>query len=732
MIVVTRSGKREPLDLRMIKDKLANAVHGIPGVSQEEIELDINNSALFKRDGMTTTEINSEVIKVIVNKIDYDKPNYTFVAARMVLNDMYHEVGHVYDSPKGNAYSHSFASYLRRGLNEEKLIDFNTWFTSDEIHELGEFITPNKDTDIIIHEDGRVEGTFTYLGIKTYLDKYATYTYDKKLMELPQHMFMAISMFLHAKEKQDRIQHIKDFYEAISSFDLMMATPTLSNARTPRHQLSSCFIGTHADQLAPEEKDPNHTMYDGIYGAQVEMAILSKFGGGIGWDWTNVRASESEIDGFQDVAGGVVPFLHDLNGLPLAVDQLGVRKGAIAVYLEPWHLDIEGFLDLKKTGGEERLRAHDLFPAVWLNDEFMRRVDKDEDWTLLDPFDAPDLHMLYGDAFDKAYLKYEKDDSIRKRVVKAKDIWKRILSSYIESGMPFMGFKDTANNANMNQHVGSILSTNLCTEIFQVTAPGRTAICNLGSVNWAKMKSKEHIVRTARILTRALDNVIDMNLYPIMKIEKTAKASRAIGVGVMGEAEMIAHEGIMYGSDEHLKFIDEKYGILRKAVEDMSHELALEKGSYPEFEGSRWTRPMRNGYLMAIAPTSSISILVGTTQSTEPVYKKKWFEENLSGLIPVTAPGINPDNYNLYVNAYEVDQLAMVRAAAVRQKHVDQGMSLNIFVDPENITGKYLSSIYMLAWKLGLKSTYYLRSLSPDEEKGLSIPDRSMECSGCQ
>ncbi len=731
MNIVDRSGVKIAADLSQIKKKITAGVEGIPGVSQEEIELDFNNS-IGGIEGMTTLEINQKLIDIVADKIDIDTPNYTFVAARIKLNDMYHEAGHVFGSKKGNPYSHTFREYIDKGMTIGKFIDFYHYYSLQEIEEAGSYIKPEMDTKIKVHKDGRVEGTFTHLGIKTYLDKYATTNKEGKLFELPQHMFMAISMFIHAKEKKNRMNHIKAFYAEMSSFALMMATPTLSNARLRRHQLSSCFVGTMNDQLTPEEKDPKHTLYDGIYGSKVEMAILGKNGGGIGWDWTSIRGSGSEIDGNLNVAGGPIPFLHDLNGLALAVDQLGVRKGAIAPYLEPWHWDVREFIDLKKTGGEERLRAHDLFPALWLNDEFMKRVEADEEWTLFDPLDCPDLHLLYGEAFEEAYRAYEKKGQIRRKKIRAKALWKDILTSYYEVGMPFLCFKDTANRENRNKHIGAILASNLCTEIFQVVKPGRTAVCNLGSVNLAKIRDASHLKTVARVITRALDNVIDMNLYPIEKIKITAEASRAIGVGAMGEAEMLAHANIMWGSEEHFTLIDEKYALLRKHVEDMSHELALEKGSYPEFEGSSWSRPMRNGYLMAIAPTSSISIFVGTTQSVEPVYKRKWFEENLSGLTPTVAPGINPSNYKYYVTAYEVDPLQMVKAAAIRQKHLDQGQSLNIFINPEKMTGGALSEIYMTAWKLGLLSTYYLRAMSPDEDMGLSVPDRSQECVGCQ
>ena len=554
------------------------------------------------------------------------------------------------------------------------------------------------------------------------------------------------------------------------------------------------------------------------------MALLSKFGGGIGWDWTQVRSIGSYIDGHQNAAGGTVPFLKITNDVAIAVDQLGTRKGAIAVYLEPWHIDINDFLDLKKNSGEERRRAHDLFPSLWISDLFMKRVQEDAIWTLFDPFQTRDLTNLYGEAFEKRYVEYENDENIIKETVKAKDLWRKILTSYFESGSPFLCFKDNANRANPNDHYGVIRSSNLCTEIFQNTSPnhyliklkfeegdfltfeedelvkvdsgiekpankvtaldsiggrqifivekekidGATAVCNLASVNLSRINKKEDIERIVPVAMRALDNVIDLNFYPLEKVKRTNLRSRSVGLGVMGEAQMLAEAGISWGSQEHFDKVDEVMEAVSYNAIKASSDLAVEKGSYPEFEGSKWSRGilpmdhanadvrnlvdrgglfastyewdelretikkngMRNGYLMAVAPTSSISILTGTTQAIEPVYKRKWYEENLSGLIPVVVPNLSPETWSYYTSAYELDQRILIKAGAIRQKWIDQGQSLNVFITLDKASGKYLNEIYMLAWKLGIKSTYYLRSQSPDSHN--DVEDRSMECVGCQ
>lgn len=785
--IIKRNGRTEKLDISKIQKYTSAAVSGLTNVSQSELEVD---AQIHFRDGITSKEIQQTLIKTAVDKIDIDAPNWTFVASRLFLFNLYHQVN-------GFSGYDSLEKYFIRGEKEGRIL-----FGLKEMYNLEELekhLKPERDF------------LFNYLGVKTLYDRYLIKDRNSDPIELPQHMFMAIAMFLAQREENKEEWAIK-FYNMISTFEVMLATPTLSNARTTRHQLSSCYIGSTPDNI------------EGIFDSYQEMAMLSKFGGGIGWDWTNVRSMGSFIDGHKNAAGGTVPFLKITNDIAIAVDQLGTRKGAIAVYLEPWHIDVNDFLDLKKNSGEERRRAHDLFPAMWLNDLFMQRVQEDGIWTLFDPYDCPDLPKLFGKEFNKRYEELEQDESIIKEKLKAKDLWKKILTSYFETGSPFLCFKDNANKANPNDHYGVIRSSNLCTEIFQNTEPnhykikfifedgtsvsyeedelitvdsgltkqakkvtaldslggvpiyvvekekinGATAVCNLASVNLARINTKEDIDRIVPIAVRALDNVIDLNFYPIEKVKRTNMRSRSIGLGVMGEAQMLAEQSIAWGSQEHFDKIDEIMEAVSYNTISASSDIALEKGVYPEFEGSKWSRGimpmdhanaevinlvdrgglfasayawdelrskvkkqgMRNGYLMAIAPTSSISILTGTTQAIEPVFKRKWFEENLSGLIPVVVPNLSPETWSYYTPAYDLDQRVLIRAAAIRQKWLDQGQSLNIFITLDKASGKYLNDIYMLAWKLGLKSTYYLRSQSP--EIAHDVEDRSMECVGCQ
>ena len=602
MKVVKRNGRTEELDVSKIKKYTSEAVAGLANVSLSELEVD---AKIQFRDMITTEEIQQTLIKTAVEKIDIDRPNWTFVAARLFLYDLYHKVTGF------SGYNH-LRDYLQKGEKAGRIIPGLK--EKYDLDDLNDYIRPERDLQ------------FAYLGIKTLYDRYLIKDRSGAPIELPQQMFMAIAMFL-AQNELDCQGWAKKFYDLISKFEVMLATPTLSNARTTRHQLSSCYVGSTPDNI------------EGIFDSYKEMALLSKFGGGIGWDWCKVRAMGGSIDGHKNAAGGIIPFLKVTNDIAVAVDQLGTRKGAIAVYVEPWHMDVSDFLDLRKNSGEERRRAHELFPALWINDLFMKRVKENARWSLFDPAEVADLCDLYGDEFEARYIAYENDEKIQKNVVMAKELWKKILTSYFESGMPFLCFKDNANKANPNDHDGIIRSSNLCTEIFQNTQPnyykikitfdngserlfdeeedvtvdsgitkkakklsaldsiggeqifivekesleGKTAVCNLASINLSKINKKEDIERVVPIAVRMLDNVIDLNFYPHKKVKHTNLASRSIGLGVMGEAQMLAERGVKWGSYEHLALIDSVMENISYNAIYASSNLAVEKGVYPLF-----------------------------------------------------------------------------------------------------------------------------------------------------
>lgn len=786
--VTKRDGTIEKLDIKKIQKYTIAACEGLKNVNASELEIGLK---MHLKDFVKTSDIQWGLVQVAIEKIDIDRPDWTFVAARLFLYDLYHRV-------TGRSFYDSLEEHFSRGLAAKRIIPGL----------LEKFDLPRLENAI----DPKRDELFTYLGIKTLYDRYLLKDERSLPIELPQHMFMGVAMFL-AQNEDDPTGRAIDFYNVLSKFEVMCATPTLSNARTPRHQLSSCFIGVMPDNI------------EGIFDSYKEMALLSKYGGGIGWDFSKLRGISSPIDGHKNAAGGTIPFLRITNDVAIAVDQLGTRKGAIACYLEVWHSDILEFIDLRKNSGEERRRTHDIFPAVWICDLFMKRVAADETWSLFDAKDAQVLTESFGADFEEKYAALEADPKISRVKIKAKNLWKDILRNYFEAGLPFLGFKDNANRANPNAHTGIIHSSNLCTEIFQNTREnfyvmkieledgqilefdefepvtvaalgstqitknankitsldtingkrvlntqkiaqlGETAVCNLASINLSRVNTKEDIAHVVPIAMRMLDNVVDLNFYPTKKSKITNAKTRAVGLGVMGEAQMLAEKGVHFGSDEHFEIIDEIMERISFAAIDESANLAKSRGFYPNFVGSAWSKGIlpidvanenarqilkrehvcdweklrlkvrrqgvRNGYMMAIAPTSSISILTGTTQTIEPIYKRKWLEENLSGVIPVVVPNLDPKTWGFYTSAYDLPQISLVQAAAIRQKWIDQGQSLNIFYKIGGASLKDLHELYTEAWRLGVKSTYYLRTQSPDTDETLVI-NRGIECEGCQ
>ena len=574
-------------------------------------------------------------------------------------------------------------------------------------------------------------------------------------------MYLGIALHLAMKEdKACRIKWVRRFYDMLSRMQVTMATPTLSNARKPYHQLSSCFIDTVPDSL------------EGIYRSVDNFAQVSKFGGGMGLYFGKVRAAGSRIRGFEGAAGGVIRWIKLVNDTAVAVDQLGMRQGAAAVYLDAWHKDLPEFLQLRTNNGDDRMKAHDIFPAVCFPDLFWRMAKEnlDQDWHLMCPHEIQTvkgycLEDCYGELWEERYLDCVEDDRISKRTVLLKDVARLIIKSAVETGTPFIFNRDTVNRANPNSHRGIIYCSNLCTEIaqnmspiesvstqvlevngettvVQTTRPGDFVVCNLaslclGAIDVDDPGEVEHIVASA---VRALDNVIDLNFYPLAYAGITNQNYRGIGLGVSGYHHMLAKHGIRWESGEHLAFADRVFERIHYAAVRASANLAAEKGRYRYFEGSEWQTGayfekrglvsgewkslaeqvaeygMRNAYLLAVAPTSSTSILSGTTAGLDPVMKRFYLEEKKNAILPRVAPDLTPRTFWLYKSGYTMDQTWTVRAAGVRQRHIDQAQSVNLYIT-NDYTMRQLLNLYILAWESGVKTLYYVRSKSLEVEE---------------
>ena len=708
------------------------------------------------------------------------EPDYSFVAARLLLVDCEYEALRFLGLPNEptkeqmqQLYPGALALYLDKGIELELLSPALRDF---DIDALGAALKPERDYQ------------FTYLGLQTLYDRYFIHS-DGVRFELPQVFFMRVAMGL-AIEEADKTARAIEFYNLLSSFDYMSSTPTLFNSGTLRSQLSSCYLTTVPDHL------------DGIYGAIKDNALLSKFAGGLGNDWTAVRAMNAHIKGTNGKSQGVVPFLKVANDTAVAVNQGGKRKGAVCAYLETWHLDIEEFLELRKNTGDERRRTHDMNTANWIPDLFMKRVASDGKWTLFSPDETPDLHDLYGLEFEKRYEEYEalaEAGKIRNhKTLSAVNVWRKMLGMVFETGHPWLTFKDPCNLRSPQQHVGVIHSSNLCTEITLNTSNDEIAVCNLGSVNLAQhivdgKLDSEKLKKTVRTAIRMLDNVIDINYYSVPQARRSNLRHRPIGLGMMGFQDALYLLDTPYASEAAVQFADRSMELISYYAIESSVELAKERGTYGSFEGSLWsqgvlpidsirlvsetrdpshcmmdtrstldwdtlrtevkTHGIRNSNVMAIAPTATISNICGVCQSIEPTFQNLYVKSNLSGEFTVVNPylvktlkslniwdkvTINDLKYYdgslqqidripndvkaRFATAFEIEPKWLIAAASRRQKWIDQSQSLNLYMAQPS--GKKLSSMFQDAWRMGLKTTYYLRTLgASDTEK--STLDRS-------
>ncbi len=620
-------------------------------------------------------------------------------------------------------------------------------YTRAEIEQASGFVAPERDE------------LFTYSGLDLLIKRYVITTRRHVPIESPQEMFLGIALHLAMEEKTDRMGWVRRFYDMLSKLEVTMATPTMSNARKPHHQLSSCFIDTVPDSL------------EGIYRSIDNFAQVSKFGGGMGMYLGKVRATGGTIRGFEGAAGGVIRWIRIINDTAVAVDQLGMRAGAAAVYLDAWHKDLPEFLQLRTNNGDDRMKAHDVFPAVCYPDLFWRMAGEDmnQDWHLMCPHDilvvkGYALEDYFGEEWEKRYLDCVADPRIPKRTMTIKDIVRLVLKSAVETGTPFTFNRDIVNRANPNPHAGIVYCSNLCTEIAQnmapvesvsvetrtaegdtvvvsTTRPGDFVVCNLASLSLGRLavEDEDALRDVVRAAVRALDNVIDLNFYALEYARITNKRYRSIGLGVSGYHHMLAKRGIRWESDEHLSFADEVFERINRCAVEASADLAAEKGSYAVFEGSDWqtgayfdkrgydsapwaavreksAAGMRNAYLMAVAPTSSTSILSGTTPGIDPIMRRFFLEEKKGGMLPRVAPELSPATYWLYKPAHLIDQTWSVRASGIRQRHVDQAQSMNLYIT-NDYTMRQVFDLYYEAWKAGVKTVYYVRSKSLEVEE---------------
>ncbi|MDQ7038358.1 MAG: ribonucleoside-diphosphate reductase subunit alpha [Aquificota bacterium] len=755
MEVIKRSGKREKLDINKIRIALEFAFKGL---NVDPLELEADARIQF-RNGITTEEIQEVLIRTAAEKVSPERPDWQFAAARLLLYDLYKKVAHIRGYEVKDELSKEYKPYNTEGFYEflKRYVDAGIYgeyllenYTREEIEELARYIKPERDLN------------FNYTGLKILVDRYLVRDEDGRVIELPQEMYLLIAMTLAVPErKEERLRWAKEFYDLLSQHLVTVATPTLMNARRPITQLSSCFVLTVDDDL--------YDIFDNVQKA----AQISKHAGGLGIYIGKLRAAGAPIRKFKGASSGIIPVVKVINDVMTYVDQLGMRKGSASITLDIWHKDILDFLEVKTNVGDERKKAHDIHPAVSIPDIFMKRVKNRERWTLFDPYytknvkDGKNLEDLWGEEFEEEYLRLERElPKEAKKEVDAFELWKRLLTVAFETGEPYIFFRDTANRLNPNKHAGMIYSGNLCYEVVQNMSPSRhlgytldtetgevvyrkkagdVVVCNLGSVNLGKVYTKETIEDVVPKLVRMLDNVIEMNYYAIPEAEYTNKRYRAIGIGVSNYHYCLVKNGIRWESDEHLKFADRLFELIAFYAIKGSVELAKERGKYRLFEGSDWSRGiffgrkvediernskengndlpwrdlaeevrtygMRNGYLLALMPTGSTSLILGATPSIDPIFAKYYKEENMSGILPQVPPEIDRFFWH-YKSAYQIDQEWVIRAAAVRQKWIDQAQSLNLFIDPEKIDGPTLSRIYTLAWELGLKTVYYLRSRS--------------------
>ncbi|MEL3974477.1 ribonucleoside-diphosphate reductase subunit alpha [Rossellomorea oryzaecorticis] len=711
-----------------------------PELNMEGFEEKVDKLVQVKKE-LSEEQLYQQMILAAVERVSTEEPQWTYAAAFLYLEKLYRSSSRSRGHDPANPYCSFYdliQELVQQNLYNPRLVEE---YSREEIQQMEDMLNPSKDK------------LFTYIGIVTLSERYLTKTHDGKVYELPQERFMIIAMTLMMDEdKNHRLNLIKEAYWALSNLYMTVATPTLANAGKSYGQLSSCFIDTVEDDLRA------------IFDSNTDVSTLSKNGGGLGIYLGKVRSRGSDIKGFKGVSSGVIPWMKQLNNTAVSVDQLGQRQGAIAVYLDVWHKDIHSFLDVRLNNGDERKRTHDLFTGVCIPDLFMEAVEERDDWYLFDPHEIRKvMGFSLEDFFDERkgegsfrdkYRECVENPLLTKKTMPAIDIFKRIMISQLETGTPFMFYRDSVNRLNPNSHKGMIYCSNLCTEIAQnmsptfleeekiedgkiitVKHPGDYVVCNLASISLAKAVQDDVLPRVVEIAVRLLDNVIDLNDLPVLQARLTNQRYRGIGLGTFGWHHLLALRGLKWESDEAAEYCDSLYEEIAYHTIQASNKLAKEKGPYPYFHGSDWATGnyfmqkdydgpiwdevkkdvaasgIRNGYLLAVAPNSSTSLIAGSTASIDPLFRHLYSEEKKDFKIPVTAPDLSSDTKWYYKTAYHLDQHWSIKQNSRRQRHIDQSISFNLYVR-NDIKAKELLLLHLDAWKSGLKTTYYVRSTS--------------------
>ena len=701
--------------------------------------------ASFTKPGMSQKDSIDALIKAAVELTTPEAPAWEMISARILSYRSEKNITRLEEEMGLKTFYRKVKYMTEEGLYGDYILQN---YSEEEINEAATFI------------DSERNKLLNYSGLDLLLKRYVIKNYSGKVIERVQEMFLGIALHLAMPEKEDRLMWVRRIYDLLSKLEVTMATPTLSNSRKPSHQLSSCFIDTVPDSL------------DGIYRSLDNFSQVSKFGGGMGMYFGKVRATGGNIRGFKGVAGGVIRWMRLVNDTAVAVDQLGMRQGAVAVYLDVWHKDLPEFLQLRTNNGDDRMKAHDIFPAICYPDLFWKMAEEDmnQNWSLFCPNEIMRikgycLEDCYGEEWERKYLDCVNDQRLSRRVISIKDIVRLVLRSAVETGTPFTFNRDTVNRANPNAHKGMIYCSNLCTEIAQnmapietvskevetkdgdtvvvtTTRPGEFVVCNLASLSLGRLplEDEEKMREKVATVVRALDNVINLNFYPVPYAQLTNQRYRSIGLGISGYHHALAKRHIKWESEEHLEFMDKVFETINRAAILASSNLAKEKGSYQFFEGSDWQtgvyfdkrgydsaewqdvrktvalQGMRNAYLLAVAPTSSTSIIAGTTAGLDPIMKRFFLEEKKGSMLPRVAPELSDETYWMYKSAYLINQKWSVRASGVRQRHIDQAQSMNLYIT-NDFTMRQILDLYLLAWKEGVKTIYYVRSKSLEVEE---------------